>query len=89
MAPYGVVSQLLALVQWRARAHARVTLVHYCHDGGNLNSCFYQFKCIYAFDEYLQYTEWLSYMVLNKTMVYDWYIPRLCMVYAWILLILD
>jgi len=27
MAPYGVVSQLLALVQWRARAHARVTLV--------------------------------------------------------------
>jgi len=34
MAPYGVVSQLLALVQWRAWAHARVTLVHDCghHD---------------------------------------------------------
>ena len=34
MAPNGFVSQLLALVQWRARAHARVTLVHDCghHD---------------------------------------------------------
>ena len=29
-----------------------------------------------------------SYMVLKKTMVYDWYIPSICVVYTWIMLIL-